>query len=140
MNEIDNTPYDYLAIINDPLTKLTQKIDLTKAVKLLQIDEEILRRKLFRNFKKDTDYAKDDNKIIVTLDTFKELCMMSNTDKGNQIRKYSIAIEKLLIKNIGKEMMLKELNKISEDTKKSSRKNTKRLPKKITKKKIQKEF
>ncbi len=25
MNEIDNTPYDYLAIINDPLTKLTQK-------------------------------------------------------------------------------------------------------------------
>ncbi len=113
---------------------------MTKAVKLLQIDEEILKRKLFRNFKKGTDYTKDDNKIIVTLNTFKELCMMSNTEKGNQIRKYSIAIEKLLIKNIGKEMMLKELNKISEDTKKSSRKNTKRLPKKITKKKIQKEF
>ena len=87
----------------------TTKIDLDIAVKWLDARKDSLKRTLLENFENKYDYdiekviTKNANgsgnhyeKITLTPDCFKEICMMSRTEKARQVRKYYISIEKLL--------------------------------------------
>ncbi len=97
---------DFFNISGDECIK---NIDFDIAVKWLNVIKGNLKRLLIDNFEEKYDYniekinTKNKNgkgnhyeQILLTPDCFKELCMMSNTEKGRQVRKYYIAIEKLL--------------------------------------------
>lgn len=47
--------------------------------------------------------------ILLTIDTFKELCIVAQTDKGKLLRKYYIKMEKCMNKYIKKQLQEKEL-------------------------------
>lgn len=76
-------------------------------------------------FTENTDYliVKNDEKLnggvcrpkidyIVTLDMAKELCMVSNTEKGRKVRKYFIEVEKQANKPLTIEQLLLENSKV----------------------------
>lgn len=66
------------------------------------------KRTLVNNFSEQTDYkivfinteenpknGRPDEKIMLKIDTFKELCLLSKTDNGKVIRKYYLKLEKI---------------------------------------------
>lgn len=81
-------------------------------VKWLGVQKNHLARLLFSKFEKNYDYtltkikvhnkkrsgANYVNKILLTPDCFKELCMISQTAKAKQVRKYYLTTEKLIKK------------------------------------------
>jgi phage anti-repressor protein len=86
------------------------------------------------NFTKDEDYkisflpkeksswgGSGGDKVMLNIDTFKNLCMLVKTDKGKQIRKYYVKLENIYNKLIKDEIeeqqnMLEEKNKMLEQT------------------------
>ena len=101
------------------------------------------KKKLENNFIKDEDYKQNrvivqmennlggrpEEKIMLNVDTFKNLCMISNTEKGKEIRKYYVKMENILNKIINEELkdkdnQLKETTTLLEQTKKQLKENT----------------
>ena len=93
------------------------------------------KRTLENNFIKDEDYkinmlpretirtGPDSETIMLNVETFKGMCMMSKTDKGKQIRKYYCKLENIsneitIEEKKEYENTIKELNKENEETKK----------------------
>jgi phage anti-repressor protein len=80
-------------------------------VKWLEVQKNHLKRLLVKNFKKDIDYTEEKIKvlnkgnhgsnyvsnILVTPDCFKDICMISMTEKAKDVRVYYKTVEKLLI-------------------------------------------
>jgi len=56
-----------------------------------------------------------ENAVIVTLDMAKELCMVSNTVKGRETRRYFISVEKQSNKPLSIEQLLQENMKVISD-------------------------
>lgn len=70
-------------------------IDFDKVVKWLGTQKSNLKRLLINNFKEEYHYTIDNNNIMITPDCFKEICMISQTEKAKDFRKYFLSIEKL---------------------------------------------
>lgn len=79
--------YDYLEVDTHYATWIKRAIEKYGF-------EEGLDFQLFKNEKSNSNNPMMD--YIVTLDMAKELCMVSNTEKGKEVRKYFIACEKKL--------------------------------------------
>ena len=107
------------------------------------------KRTLENNFTKDEDYkvillprekkqnaGRCEEEITMNVDTFKNLCMISKTEKGKEIRKYYVKMENILNKIINEELKdkdnqlkdkdnkLKETTTLLEQTKKQLKENT----------------
>lgn len=124
---------DFFKISNNNRIECNQKIDFKLAVEWLNVTKSNLKRLLVSNFEINFDYTIEKintvNKngkgnhyelIMLTPDTFKELCQMSDTERGRQVRKYYLKLEKLLFshyedinKNINAELNLVKNNQKS---------------------------
>lgn len=85
-------------------------IDLHIVAEWLHVTKGNLKRLLVQHFEKDYDYIINQIKrkniagkganyveiIFITPDCFKELCMLSQTAKAKEVRKYYLSIEKLI--------------------------------------------
>ena len=85
-------------------------INLDIVSKWLTVQKVHLKRLLINNFEKDYDYVIEfirlihsngkgstrKENIFLTSDCFKELCMLSQTRKAREVRKYFLSVEKLL--------------------------------------------
>jgi phage anti-repressor protein len=99
-----------------------KNIDFDDIVKWLDINKSNLKRLLVTNFKIMDDYTEEKilvknknrganyvSKIMLTPDCFKELCMLSQTEKAKGVRKYYIVAEGLLRDHF--EQIINDLNK-----------------------------
>ncbi len=102
---------DFFSIAKESYADNEFEINLDKVVKWLKVQKGHLKRLLTSKFEENYDYiisqAKVKNKnrgsnyvdiIYITPDCFKELCMISQTAKATQVRKYYLSIEKLVRK------------------------------------------
>jgi phage anti-repressor protein len=99
-----------------------KNINFDNIVKWLDVQKNHLKRLLKDNFKVMDDYTEEKilvknkkrganyvSKIMLTPDCFKELCMLSQSDKAKGVRKYYIVAEGLLRDHF--EQIINELNK-----------------------------
>lgn len=125
-----NIPKDFLKdffnLGGDTYGDTYKNINFDDIVKWLDVTKNNLKRLLIANFKIVDDYTENKvliknknrganyvSKIMLTPDCFKELCMLSKSDKARGIRKYYIIAEGLLrdhfeeiINNLNKELGL----------------------------------
>lgn len=107
-------------------------IDFDIVYKWLQVRKDNLKRIIVSNFSKNYDYTSEIKKIIkkdggatrkeiimLTPDCFKELCMLSQTEKANEVRKYFLEMEKLVRKYYKElqEKVLKEFELVKKNQK-----------------------
>jgi phage anti-repressor protein len=100
---------DFFNLGGDTYGDTYKNIDFDDVVKWLDVIKNNLKRILKENFKIIDDYTEEKiliknkkrganyvSKIMLTPDCFKELCMLSKTDKAKGVRKYYIVAEGLL--------------------------------------------
>lgn len=108
-------------------------INFKNVVKWLNVRKDHLKRLLISKFEKDYDYIIEEKKVInkkgkganyveiikLTPDCFKELCMISQTDKAKQVRKYYLSVEKLMKKyhKYIEEKLLKQIGVLKKNQK-----------------------
>lgn len=129
-----NIPKDFLTdffnLGGDTYGDTYKNIKFDDVVKWLNINKNNLKRLLVSNFKIMDDYTEEKilvknknrganyvSKIMLTPDCFKELCMISQTEKAKGVRKYYIIAEGLLrdhfeeiINNLNEELGLIKKN------------------------------
>jgi phage anti-repressor protein len=103
---------DFFTIVDETYGDDELVIDFDIIVKWLKVRIDNLKRLLIHNFEEKYDYqiffvktknkkgngAHNIGKIKLTPDCFKELCMISQTLKAKEVRKYYLSIEKLVRK------------------------------------------
>ena len=102
---------DFFKISKESYTDNEFVIDFEIVVKWLKVRKDNLKSLLVKHFEEKYDYTinkvKKKNKnrgsnyvdiIYLTPDTFKHICMLSQTAKAKQVRKYYLSIEKLVRK------------------------------------------
>ena len=62
----------------------------------IKIDENALLHRKERNYDDKQNGGQNKINIIMTIDTFKNFCMIASTDKAKQIRKYYVQLENIL--------------------------------------------
>ena len=100
---------DFFNLGGDSYGDTYKNINFEDVVKWLDIQKNHLKRLLVANFKVMDDYTEEKilvknkkrganyvSKIMLTPDCFKELCMLSQTEKAKGVRKYYIVAEGLL--------------------------------------------
>ena len=129
-----NIPKDFLRdffnLGGDSYGDTYKNIDFDDVVRWLDVQKNHLKRLLVANFKVMDDYTEEKilvknkkrganyvSKIMLTPDCFKELCMLSQSEKAKGVRKYYIVAEGLLrdhfeqiINNLNKELGLVKNN------------------------------
>ena len=113
---------DFFNLGGDIYGDTYKNINFDDVVKWLGVFKNNLKRLLKDNFNIMDDYTEEKiliknnkrganyvSKIMLTPDCFKELCMLSQSEKAKGIRKYYIIVERLLREHF--EQILKELNK-----------------------------
>jgi phage anti-repressor protein len=89
-------------------------IDFEIVCKWLKVFKENLKKILLKNFEELYDYTIEKKQkkqinstgkttyyeILITPNCFKEICMISQTDKAKEVRKYFIEMEKLIKKYV----------------------------------------
>jgi phage anti-repressor protein len=113
---------DFFNLGGDSYGDTYKNINFDDIVKWLEVQKNHLKRLLTENFKIMDDYTEKkilvkNNKrganyvseIMLTPDCFKELCMLSQTEKAKGIRKYYIVAEGLLRDHF--EQIINDLNK-----------------------------
>jgi phage anti-repressor protein len=113
---------DFFNLGGDTYGDTFKNINFEDVVKWLDVQKNHLKRLLKDNFKIIDDYTEEKiliknknrganhvSKIMLTPDCFKELCMISQTDKAKGVRKYYIVAEGLLRDHF--QEIIKELNK-----------------------------
>jgi|LakMenEpi03Aug12_release.lakeMendotaPanAssembly.Ray.scaffolds.fasta_scaffold541803_2 phage anti-repressor protein len=113
---------DFFNLGGDTYGDTYKNINFDDVVKWLGVVKNNLKRLLKDNFNIIDDYTEEKiliknnkrganyvSKIMLTPDCFKELCMLSQSEKAKDIRKYYIIVERLLREHF--EQILKELNK-----------------------------
>ena len=122
---------DFFFIAKENYIETDIIIDFNLICEWLDVRKEHLKRILISNFEENYDYtetrltkktAKSNNyiEIKITPQCFKELCMISQTKKAKDVRKYFLEMEKL-VKQYHleiQEKMLKQLNKLKNNQKK----------------------
>lgn len=101
---------DFFNITGEKYNDNVISIKFDTIVKWLEVEKKNLKRLLVKNFKKDIDYTEEKvkvmnnnrgsnyvSKILVTPDCFKDICMISMTEKAKDVRFYYKTVEKLLI-------------------------------------------
>jgi phage anti-repressor protein len=101
---------DFFNITGEKYNDNVVSIKFDTIVKWLNVEKKNLKRLLVKNFKKDIDYTEEKvkvmnknrgsnyvSKILVTPDCFKDICMISMTEKAKEVRVYYKTVEKLLI-------------------------------------------
>jgi len=103
---------DFFNIANEKFNDNDILIDFNKVIEWLDVRKDNLKRLLIKYFSEKFDYkiksVKKYNKnnhgsnyieiITITPDCFKELCMLSQTAKAKEVRKYYLSVEKLIKK------------------------------------------
>lgn len=101
---------DFYAIAKEDYKENEKVIDFEIVCEWLNVRKDHLKRLLIKNFEKEYDYiinkttikhVKDKkvstmNKILITSNCFKEICMLSQSKKAKEVRKYFIEMEKLI--------------------------------------------
>lgn len=101
---------DFYTIANEDYSENEISIDFVVVCKWLKVRKDHLKRLLISKFDENYDYViekatkkhKNANgsapieKIMITPNCFKELCMISQTAKAKEVRKYFIEMEKLV--------------------------------------------
>jgi phage anti-repressor protein len=113
---------DFFNLGGDTYGDTYKNINFDDVVKWLDVQKNHLKRLLKNNFKVMDDYTEEKilvknnkrganyvSKIMLTPDCFKELCMLSQSDKAKGIRKYYIVAEGLLRDHF--EQIINELSK-----------------------------
>ena len=113
---------DFFNLGGDTYGDTYKNIDFDDIVKWLEVQKNHLKRLLINNFKIMDDYTEEKilvknkkrganyvSKIMLTPDCFKELCMLSQTEKAKGVRKYYIVVEGLLRDHY--EQIINDLNK-----------------------------
>lgn len=107
----DNAFVDDFFGIVDPVSADTFSVNLDSASKWLHVRKAALMQTLRASYKQDDDYtvSKPATKlsgrgrntlriVMLTPDCFKNLCMQSRSEKGEEVRKYFRAVEKTLMR------------------------------------------
>ena len=116
---------DFYIISKEEYTDNDLVIEFEKVYKWLDVNKGDLKKVLVKHFDLDYDYSIEKikkkqinsrgatiyEKILITPNCFKELCMVSNTKKAKEVRKYFIEMEKLIKKyyELIKEEMYKKI-------------------------------
>lgn len=102
--------YDFFNIAKEEYDDYDFSIDFDVVCIWLNVQKYHLKRSLLNNFEENYDYVIDiikiphrygasrKEEILLTPNCFKELCMISQTPKAKEVRKYYISIEKLIKK------------------------------------------
>ena len=105
-----NFIYDFFDIAKEEYNDYSFSIDFEIVINWLKIRKDNLKIVLINNFDENYDYiievvkifhrtgASLKEEIFLTPNCFKELCMLSQTLKAKEVRKYFISIEKLVRK------------------------------------------
>lgn len=117
---------DFFSIAKESYNDNDISIDFEKVTLWLNVKKGNLKRLLIANFQEKYDYKlnkiKVNNKvrsgsnyvdqIYITPDCFKELCMLSQTPKAKEVRRYYLSIEKLIRKyhNYIQEKLYEKIN------------------------------
>ncbi len=102
---------DFFNITGERYRDNVTSINFDIVVKWLEVQKNHLKRLLVNNFKKDIDYTEEKikvmnknnrganyvSKILITPDCFKDICMISMTEKAKEVRIYYKTVEKLLM-------------------------------------------
>lgn len=103
---------DFYAIAKENYNGNEKIINFEIVCKWLNVRKDNLKRILLTNFEKEYDYviekttikrkgqknASPLHKILITSNCFKEICMLSQSKKAKEVRKYFIEMEKLISK------------------------------------------
>jgi phage anti-repressor protein len=122
---------DFFNISKEDYNDNDFSIDFEKVVKWLGVLKGNLKTLLVNNFEEKYDYTiktiivkgKNNNThkdlIMLTPDTFKELCMLSRTEKAKSVRKYFLETEKLIRKyhEVIKEKLYKQVGLLENNQK-----------------------
>ena len=113
---------DFFNLGGDSYGDTYKNINFDDIVKQLDVQKNHLKRLLINNFKINDDFTEEKilvknkkrganyvSKIMLTPDCFKELCMLSQTDKAKGVRRYYIVAEGLLRDHF--EQIINDLNK-----------------------------
>jgi len=106
----DNFISDFFIIAKEEYSDNEIIIDFEIVVKWLNVLKENLKKILVNNFEENFDYTIEKKKkkqlnsrgatiyelILITPNCFKELCMISQTEKAKEVRKYFIEMEKII--------------------------------------------
>ncbi len=99
---------DFYSIAREEYRENDFAIDFDQIVNWLRVRKDHLKRLLIDNFEEEYDYIIEKEKIkhktgasireniFLTSNCFKELCMLSRTEKAREVRKYFIAMENLV--------------------------------------------
>jgi phage anti-repressor protein len=114
LKQFSTIPYDFITdfyvIAKEEYTDNEIIIDFTNVSKWLNVLKENLKKILIKNFEEGFDYTIENikkkqvnsrgatiyEKILITPNCLKELCMISQTKKAKEVRKYFIEMEKLV--------------------------------------------
>ncbi len=98
---------DFLSLCNKNTNETEFVIDSDVISKWLSISKGSIKKTLIKNYRLKIDYIikneKSDNgrmneKVLLTCDCFKQLCMLSRTNKAEEVRSYFLDLEKHLDK------------------------------------------
>jgi phage anti-repressor protein len=99
---------DFFEINRDMYNHRELVINFDTIVRWLDVRKDNLKRLLNENFEPNFDYivgkyqepgiSPKKEQILLTPDCFKELCMLSRTAKAKEVRKYFLAVERLIKK------------------------------------------
>jgi len=106
----DNFISDFFIIAKEQYSDNEIIIDFEIVVKWLNVRKDSLKKILVDNFEENFDYIIEKKKkkqtnsrgatiyelILITPNCFKELCMISQTSKAKEVRKYFIEMEKII--------------------------------------------
>jgi phage anti-repressor protein len=106
----DNFISDFFIIAKEEYSDNEIIIDFEIVVKWLSVRKDSLKKILVNNFEENFDYTIEKKKkkqinsrgatiyelILITPNCFKELCMISQTEKAKEVRKYFIEMEKII--------------------------------------------
>ena len=129
LKQFSTIPHDFIIdfyiISKEEYTDNDLVIEFEKVYKWLNVNKSDLKKVLIKHFELEYDYsiekikikqinsngANISEKILITPNCFKELCMVSNTKKAKEVRKYFIEMEKLIKKyyELIKEEMYKKI-------------------------------
>jgi phage anti-repressor protein len=114
LKQFSTIPHDFISdfyiIVKEEYTDNEIIINFENVCKWLNVRKDNLKNKLISNFEKNYDYTIEKikkaqinstgttiyEKILITPNCMKELCMISQTAKAKEVRKYFIEMEKLI--------------------------------------------
>ena len=103
--------HDFFNITGEKYNDNVVSINFDTIIKWLEVEKQNLKRLLVNNFTENIDYTEEKikvmnknkhganyvSKIMITPETFKDICMISLTAKAKEVRMYYKTVEKILI-------------------------------------------